>query len=371
MTGAGPKMRVAIVGCGEVTQLLHLPALAHLADLFEVAVLCDASATVRDAVGARVPGAVLCADWREACVAPDVDVVLVANPNPHHAPVALAAARAGKHVLIEKPAFVTTEQATQLLEAEASHGVVIQVGYMRRHAEAYREAAKELEGLQDQINLVRVHDVIGPNAAFTSPYSQVVRGDDIAPEIVASTARDLEDAYRSEIGHSPACSAGRVFALLLGLSSHSTSAMRGLIGAPNEVLYAQHTAGERMVTAAFGFDGFVCHYECGVDDVPRFGSVIEVYAKDRLLRLDYDTPYIRNLPVRLAVTRKTSATGWETRTIEPSREDLFVREWRALHDCIMRRERPATHVGDALEDLTLFKAMIKMMPFADAQGLRP
>ena len=50
------KVRVGIVGCGEVTQILHLPSLRQLTDLFEVTVLCDVSQHVLDSVGEQWAG---------------------------------------------------------------------------------------------------------------------------------------------------------------------------------------------------------------------------------------------------------------------------------------------------------------------------
>ena len=45
------KLRIGLIGCGEVTQILHLPSLHQLADLFTVTALCDVSSQVLQAVG--------------------------------------------------------------------------------------------------------------------------------------------------------------------------------------------------------------------------------------------------------------------------------------------------------------------------------
>ena len=85
------KVRVGIVGCGEVAQVIHLPALRDLADRFAVTALCDVSRKVLAAVGAGLPEAERFADYRDLVRSRRVDAVLVANPHVYHAEVALAA----------------------------------------------------------------------------------------------------------------------------------------------------------------------------------------------------------------------------------------------------------------------------------------
>ena len=61
----------------------------------------------------------------DAVVRDDVDAVLVTTPNAFHAEVAVAAATAGKHVLVDKPMAITTADADEMIAAAATHGVVL------------------------------------------------------------------------------------------------------------------------------------------------------------------------------------------------------------------------------------------------------
>src|SRR5258707_14887307 len=98
---------LGIVGCGGVTQIIHLPALAQIPDKFRVAALCDVSRATLDGVGQRWNVPARCRDYRELLARDDVGAVLIANPHALHAEVAVAAMEAGKHVLIEKPMCLT------------------------------------------------------------------------------------------------------------------------------------------------------------------------------------------------------------------------------------------------------------------------
>jgi predicted dehydrogenase len=83
-----------------------------------------AAAAARDFGFVRSTG-----DWKALVEDPAVDVVSVTTPNALHAPMALAAIAAGKHVHCEKPLAPTATQAREMAEAAARAGVVTQVGF--------------------------------------------------------------------------------------------------------------------------------------------------------------------------------------------------------------------------------------------------
>src|SRR5438270_6358152 len=96
------KLRMGILGLGGIAQTAHLAALtkAHNIDLLAA---CDVAKDVLDPVVARyqIPRAYTSAEqlWADQ----DVEAVLIAVADRFHAPLAIAAMQAGKHVLVEKP----------------------------------------------------------------------------------------------------------------------------------------------------------------------------------------------------------------------------------------------------------------------------
>ena len=63
---------------------------------------------------------------------PELDAVVIATPTAHHCDIAVDAARAGKHVLCEKPMATTVAQCKQMIAAADEAGVTLQIGFMRR-----------------------------------------------------------------------------------------------------------------------------------------------------------------------------------------------------------------------------------------------
>src|SRR4051794_15778903 len=94
------RLRVGVIGCGEVVQIMHLPTLSQLSERFEVTALCDISAKVLHGVGDRWGVDRRLRDYRQLVALPDLDAVLVANPDPWHADATLEAIAAGKDVLV-------------------------------------------------------------------------------------------------------------------------------------------------------------------------------------------------------------------------------------------------------------------------------
>jgi predicted dehydrogenase len=353
------RLRIGIIGCGEVTQLMHLPSLRQLNAQFHVTALCDVSAQLLATVGDQWGVAQRALDYPALLAQPDIDAVLVATPDAYHAEAVLAAIAAGKHVLVEKPMCLTLREADAVCAAQARAGTVVQVGYMRRYAPAFVEACRLLPEI-GPIRLARVHALIGGNALFIKDTARVVRGDDLPAALIAAGTARRERLLDEALGDGPPALRG-VYGLLLGLSSHDLSAMRELLGMPKGVLYAAQRQGGRYLTAAFDYGEYVCQFETGIDSIPRFDAHLEVYGAQRVLRVQYNTPYVRNLPIRLHLTEANGRGGLVERAEHPAWGDAFVAEWQAFYTSVVEGRPPKTSPADFRQDLELFHAMIARM----------
>lgn len=357
---AAQQLRVGIVGCGEVTQTMHLPSLRELPDRFVVTALCDVSHQVLQGVGDRWQVSKRYTDYHDLVEQSDVELVLIANPNAYHAEVALAAIAAGKHLLIEKPMCITLREADEIVAAQERAGVTVQVAYMRRYAPAFVEATKLVREMGG-IRFARVHDVLGLNDLF-SRTSRIVRGSDVPQATIDEGTRRQADLIAEAIGEMPE-ELNLAYFILLALGTHDISAMRELLGRPQQVLYAAQRQGGMYpyLSAAFDYGDYVCHYETGWNRIAIFDASLEVYGDERIVRVKYDTPYVRNLPIRLFITEANSTGGAVERTVHPYWGDAFAAEWQALYDNITQGRTPKTSPADYRQDLELFRHMIALM----------
>jgi len=136
-------VRLAMVGCGAVTEVSHLPAARLVRDALEMVALCDPDLERARALAKRFAIDRCVADVRE--LESGVDGVVVAVPNHLHAPVGLECLGRGLPVLVEKPLAPTLDQARALVDAADAAGVALQVGLMYRYCEGTRLVKRALE----------------------------------------------------------------------------------------------------------------------------------------------------------------------------------------------------------------------------------
>lgn len=115
---------VAVIGCGSTAHRRHLPAWQQLPGARLVAVV-SRDAERRRSAAQRYGADHAIADWQTLLQTPEVEAVDICVPHRHHAEIAIAMARAGKHVLCEKPFATTLPDGMAMVEAAARSGVVL------------------------------------------------------------------------------------------------------------------------------------------------------------------------------------------------------------------------------------------------------
>ncbi len=352
------KIKVGVVGLGEVAQVIHLPILQAHSDQFEIAAICDISQELLSALGERynVPAEHRYTDYDDLAEQRDLDAVFVLNSDEYHADSALAAIQYGKHVLIEKPMCLTRREAEAIIKARNEAGVQVMVGYMRRYAPAFVEAAEHIRALE-KINYARVRDIIGQNGQFVAQSSVVLRPRDIPPVAMQDRADRASRLVKEAIGDVPP-QLVRTYRLLCSLSSHDLSAMRELLGMPKGVVAARQWGS--FLTALFAYENFTVSFETGIDQNCRFDAHIQVYGETKEIRVQYDTPYIRQLPTQLFLT-ETQGESFEERVIRPTFTDAYTLEFLHFHEVVTHNVQPKTTAEDFLYDLDLFDMIINAL----------
>jgi len=350
------RVRVGLIGLGEVAQVVHLPILRALGERYEVRAACDVSRQLLDVVGAQYSIPALYTEYEELCADPDLDAVFVLNSDEYHADCVIAAAAHGKHVLVEKPMCLASSEAEAIIRARDEAGVQVMVAYMRRFAPAFVRAVEEVRALE-KINYARIHAIIGPNRYFIDQSSNVLRPDDVPEAAMNDRAARARRLVQEAIGDVPPVLA-RVYRLMCGLSSHDLSAMREIIGAPNQVRSAHQWNNGRFIAATFEYDDYYAVFETGVDDQGRFDCYIEVLGQRRTVKVVYDTPYIRHLPPTLQLS-ETVGDAYIESIHRPTYKDPYTHELEYFHDVVARGTAPKTTPEDFQQDLKLFKQIVE------------
>ncbi len=125
------KLRVGLVGCGFIGPH-HLDAIRRLG-FADVTAVATRSVEHAQAKAAELHIESSYGDWRELVAAPDIDVVDITTPTHLHAEIALAAAAAGKHVIVDKPMALTTAEAEAMCAGARAAGVVNAVTFSIRY----------------------------------------------------------------------------------------------------------------------------------------------------------------------------------------------------------------------------------------------
>lgn len=126
-------IKAGVVGCGGIANGKHLPAIKRNGKI-ELVAFCDLikerAEKAKEEYG--TPDARVYTDYKDL-VKEDVDVVYVLTPNNAHAPVSIAAMKAGKHVMCEKPMAKTYAEAKEMVETAKETGKILTIGYQNRY----------------------------------------------------------------------------------------------------------------------------------------------------------------------------------------------------------------------------------------------
>ncbi len=131
------SLRVALIGCGLIGQKR-----LNLLPPGSVTVACDTQLDRAKKIAAQSLGCIATESFEQAVSSPNVDVVMIATINSALAHVALAAVKAGKHVLVEKPAAISVKELDELEAAAKKTGALVRVGYNHRYHPAALKAVE-------------------------------------------------------------------------------------------------------------------------------------------------------------------------------------------------------------------------------------
>jgi predicted dehydrogenase len=336
MSTARQRVRYAVVGLGHIAQVAVLPAFAHARRNSELVAVVSGDRTKRREMAKRYRlERTFNYDEFDECL-DVVDAVYIALPNSMHADYTVRAARAGVHVLCEKPMAVTVRECRQMIAACRKARVKLMVAY-RLHFETLNLSAIELARRGD----------LGELKYFNSSFSMTVRRGDIR------TKKAYGGGTLYDIGVYCINAARNLF----GAEPTEVSAMSINSGLASLVEIDETTA----ATLRFGNDRlatFVTSFHAA-----DAGAYRIVGTKGNL-HADPAYEYAEGLEYTL------TRDGRKTRK-SVTKRDQFGPELVYFSDCILKDREPEPSGEEGMQDVRIVEALYKSARSGKAVSLPP
>lgn len=349
------KIKVGILGCGQIVQIMHLPYL-HDLDGFEVYALCDVSKELLTKVGKKynVPEERQYIDFDEMLLNTELEAVFICSKD-HYLPT-VKAANAKKHIFVEKPFGFSVQQAEEMAQAAENNNVRLMVGYMKRYDTGYQFALEKIRQMQN-ISLVRMHD-FGGSFSYTRDVFDILSASDVDPAFFDQGKKDVNAAMLEGIGEKYEDSLG-AYSLLLGVASHDSVLLRHAFGNNPEVLFA-HVHHGSFISAVLKFGDIECVFESGlVMKRPIWDECMSIYSDYSNLELKFPWPYLKNAPTIVTLDENLGQSDMPVESeVKTSFSEAYRTELLHFHDCIITGKEPITSGRDAVKDLELMTKII-------------
>ncbi len=119
------KIKLGVVGCGDIAQRSYLPAIREMATQVELAATCDMNREAAQAAKAQYGARQWFTDAAEMLAKAELDGVLVLTSMVPHGPLSIAALEAGKHVYVEKVMATEMAQADRMVDLAEGKGLIL------------------------------------------------------------------------------------------------------------------------------------------------------------------------------------------------------------------------------------------------------
>ena len=149
----GNRINIGAIGNGRISRVHDLPGVWKF-DQAQLMAVCDLDTRRADDAkvlvneyytkknGKPFDGVTVYHDYRELMKNKDIDAVLISTPDHTHAMIAIAAAKAGKHIYMQKPASLTISEGRIVTDVVKKSGVIFQIGSQQRSSQQFRYAAE-------------------------------------------------------------------------------------------------------------------------------------------------------------------------------------------------------------------------------------
>lgn len=326
-TSHGEAVRYAVIGLGHIAQAAVLPAFKHAKRNSILAALVSGEEKKLKQLGRRYGVQRLCGydDVDELFASGEIDAVYIALPNDMHKEYTVRAARAGLHVLCEKPMAVTTHECEEMIRATRKANVKLMIAYRLHFEKANLEAAQ----------LARTGK-LGELRFFSSDFSMQVNDQNIRLNPSRMGGGPLYDIGVYCINAARYCLSEEPIEVWATATRSSDRRFRSV---DETVCAVMRFKDERLAT-------FTCSF--GAAD----RSTYTITGTRGTLTLDPAYEYAEGLAYQMKV-------GEHARKKKFAKSDQFAPELLYFSDCILRDREPESSGKEGLADVRVIEGMLR------------
>jgi predicted dehydrogenase len=349
------KLRIGVIGTGLIAQVMHLHFLRELHDRYEIAAVCDISPDSARLCAEEYGVSAIFSDWRELLKEP-LDAVMILTSG-SHAPIAIAAAKAGLHVFVEKPMCFSVDEGNAMVDAANAAGVTLMVGYPKRYDPAFARFSEEI-GRMAHPKLLRVTTCESPFHPYVAHYPLTPPGS-VDPDVLAGLRAETQERLAAAIGTDDEFYVTQYHAVMLDTLVHEINTVRGVLGEPDRLDYVELREGSLTVMLTFGETAVAIHW-LDLPGVTRYLMEFAAFDNDERVTLSFPSPFLRNAPTILLVEggETGSVDSWRREEVT-SYESAFKLELVAFYNAIVNGVKVPTDGVDGVRDIALCQAIIR------------
>jgi predicted dehydrogenase len=347
---ANQKVRLGIIGCGFMSQVVHIPCFLRN-ERCDIAGVVDVDKELSKKVANKF-GIIKCFnDMEEMISDKNIDAIGVIVPPQLMADLSMKCLENKKHVFVEKPLAFRVEEGEKVRDIAKKNNKTIMVGYMKQYDTGV-QYVKNFISNEDEIKkfgkmtYARVHSYNGEFRNKLSP-EYITPSKQISPDKDQPYFK-IPDFVKESDKNRYACSFGNF--------SHDIDLMRYLIGDPKTVYASHHSKGPNdwlsFSNTIFEYENFIATLETGGVECVYWDENVQIYFEKGWIKLEFPPVLLRDVPAKVSVFHnETGITepvlGWEWNFQKQA--DHFI-------DCIADKKKPISDVNEIINDILIGEA---------------
>lgn len=353
------RLRVGVVGAGEIASSVHLPILTRRADLFEVTAIADLNIAAAHAVADRFNVPQRFASTEEMISSASLDMVAVLNSGSHANHVILAL-NAGLDVFCEKPLAYSRAEMDSIENAVKGSGRKLMVGYMKTFDPAVNEAQKNLQGHARTVDVLVLHPSGASQMATTEMSVDIPKPPaDLLP-LFSSMRHEINTGALGKAGSD---AIGNIYSeIILGSVIHEFSVLRALGVEVTEVDFVDRwpkspQSDSIVIHGRTSDDVRVTIRWFYLENYPAYREEVRWVNENEGHHIIFASPYIMRIPTQYIRTMRDGIDHRED--VFNSYQTGFERELIAFHDHVTGNAPIADPVQAGRADLLLAQKIAK------------